>query len=69
MTILDSNPASHDQPPLVMGVDGGGTNTTACLAELRAGQPPQVLGRGNSGPGNLLVVGEQALINVLQFLL
>ncbi len=64
MTILDSNPASDDQPPLVMGVDGGGTKTTACLAELRAGQPPQVLGRGNSGPGNLLVVGEQALTNL-----
>jgi len=64
MTVLDPNPASDGRPQLVMGVDGGGTKTVACLAELRAGQPLHILGRGRGGPGNLLVVGEKAFTHL-----
>ena len=49
---------------LFIGVDGGGTNTVACLA--RRDEPRLVpLGRGVSGPSNLMTTeGDAALRNV-----
>lgn len=41
-----------DQPPLLLGVDGGGTKTTAVLAARPADAPFVTLGRGVSGPSN-----------------
>ncbi len=42
------------RPDLVLGIDGGGTNTVALLADLATGA---VLGRGVSGPSNIQSVG------------
>lgn len=39
----------HD---LVIGIDGGGTNTRAWLAECKSPHETNVIGRGNSGAGN-----------------
>jgi N-acetylglucosamine kinase-like BadF-type ATPase len=36
----------------VIGIDGGGTKTLACLAALDAKSPTEILGRGRAGPGN-----------------
>jgi glucosamine kinase len=41
-------------PPLVIGIDAGGTRSRACLA--RSGPGGAVLGRGSGGPGNALSV-------------
>ena len=41
-------------PGLVLGIDGGGTNTIATLANRDTGE---VLGRGNAGPSNIQSVG------------
>ncbi|MCA9179038.1 MAG: hypothetical protein KDB14_31460 [Planctomycetales bacterium] len=43
----------------VIGVDGGGTKTVACLAVATAAGP-EILGRGVAGPANLRAVGKQA---------
>ncbi len=42
--------------PLLIGVDGGGTSTTAWLADSEG----RVLGRGVSGPSNLKAIGANA---------
>ena len=42
------------RPDLVLGIDGGGTNTQCLLADLATGD---VLGRGESGPSNIQSVG------------
>jgi N-acetylglucosamine kinase-like BadF-type ATPase len=48
----------------VLGVDGGGTKTAACIAELEPGltfpRVGKILGRGFAGPGNPLSVGFSA---------
>ncbi len=52
---------------LVIGIDGGGTNTVAWLARVQAEQEFDVLGRGTAGSSNLRAVGlDQALKNLLQ---
>ncbi|WP_202233051.1 N-acetylglucosamine kinase [Actinacidiphila reveromycinica] len=47
------------RPPLVVGIDAGGTRSRACLAVGVPGGP--VLGRGCGGPGNALSVGRADL--------
>lgn len=47
--------------PLLLGVDGGGTSTTAWLAD-RGGD---VLGRGTSGPSNLQAIPAEAALAAL----
>ncbi|HEX8202142.1 MAG TPA: BadF/BadG/BcrA/BcrD ATPase family protein [Isosphaeraceae bacterium] len=42
--------------PLLLGVDGGGTSTVACLA-IPGGR---ILGRGRAGPSNAKAVGPEA---------
>jgi N-acetylglucosamine kinase-like BadF-type ATPase len=42
---------------LVIGVDGGGTKTTAWLASLEGEATSAARGRGTSGPGNPRAVG------------
>src|SRR5262249_32334316 len=47
--------ASQKRPEsLVLGIDGGASNTTAILAEAESGR---VLGRGAGGPSNIQAVG------------
>ena len=49
-------------PALLIGIDGGGTNTIAWLADGRCGQ---ILGKAKSGPSNLRSAGTgQALQNL-----
>ncbi len=50
------------RPDLVIGVDGGGTNTVALLADRATGA---VLGRGVSGPSNIQSVGVEAGLKAL----
>jgi N-acetylmuramic acid 6-phosphate etherase len=46
--------------PLVLGIDGGGTKTVACLAS-----GDEILGRGSAGPGNPRAAGfETAQANI-----
>lgn len=42
---------------LVLGVDGGGTNTVALLARATQARTPLILGKGQAGPSNLQSVG------------
>jgi N-acetylmuramic acid 6-phosphate etherase len=44
---------------LVLGIDGGGTHTTAYLAEVAPAEPAgwKLLGRGRDGPSNMQAVG------------
>jgi N-acetylmuramic acid 6-phosphate etherase len=53
-----------DNRPLILGVDGGGTKTVACLAlgsvASQAEDPPwTILGQGNSGSSNQQAVGRE----------
>ena len=57
----NANPAGR----LVIGVDGGGTKTSAVLAELDASGEPRILARGHSGPSNMRLAGRrQALASL-----
>lgn len=47
---------------LVIGIDGGASNTIALLAEAASGR---VLGRGSGGPSNIQAVGEEAALREL----
>ncbi|HWE39345.1 MAG TPA: BadF/BadG/BcrA/BcrD ATPase family protein, partial [Isosphaeraceae bacterium] len=47
--------------PLILGMDGGGTDTTTWLADADG----TVLGRGRSGPSNIKAVGANAARNAL----
>ncbi len=42
---------------LVLGIDGGGTRTTACLAVVEPGGTLRIVGRGTSGGSNPFSVG------------
>ncbi|WP_435010420.1 N-acetylglucosamine kinase [Tundrisphaera lichenicola] len=42
--------------PRLLGVDGGGTSTTAWLADAEG----RVLGRGKAGPSNIKAIGDEA---------
>jgi N-acetylglucosamine kinase-like BadF-type ATPase len=46
----------------VLGVDGGGTQTRAVLADMNG----RVLGRGSAGSSNLHAVGEEAALEALR---
>ncbi len=52
------------EPITVIGVDGGGTSTTAIIARVTDGEP-NVLARGHSGPSNPTAIGWDATINAL----
>ena len=47
---------------LVIGIDGGASNTVALLAEASSGR---VLGRGSGGPSNIQAIGEEAALREL----
>ena len=49
---------------LILGIDGGGSNTTALLARLH-GNNQTIIGKGRSGPSNLRSVGEPAAFRAL----
>jgi N-acetylglucosamine kinase-like BadF-type ATPase len=52
-------------PPIILGVDGGGTKTEAWLAQVEATGDPVILGRGKAGSSNPRAVGmETALLNL-----
>ncbi len=48
--------------PLVLGIDGGGTNTVALLAAAATGE---VIGRGTGGPSNIQAVGVESALAAL----
>jgi N-acetylmuramic acid 6-phosphate etherase len=50
------------RPDLVLGIDGGGTNTVALLARRDTGE---VVGRGAAGPSNIQAVGVEAGMKAL----
>lgn len=51
---------------LILGIDGGGTKTTALLAEVSATGVEQILGRGHSGSSNIKAVGADNALGNLQ---
>ena len=52
---------------LILGVDGGGTKTDACLAQVGLNGEEKILGRGQAGSSNVKAVGADiALTNLLQ---
>ncbi|QEG37167.1 N-acetylglucosamine kinase [Bythopirellula goksoeyrii] len=54
---------------LILGIDGGGTKTVACLAQVVPDGSFHVVGRGQSGSSNLKAVGpEKALENLAEAL-
>lgn len=56
--------------PWILGVDGGGTQTTALLARLHpGGNSWEVLGRGTAGSSNLRAVGVSAALAALDLAL
>jgi len=46
------------ETPFLLGIDGGGTSTTAWLAA--ATDPTRILGRGSAGPSNIRAVGNES---------
>lgn len=60
------NPPLDSQNKLILGVDGGGSKTIACLAESDLTNPPTVLGIGHGGPSNCQSVGIQQAITHLK---
>jgi N-acetylglucosamine kinase-like BadF-type ATPase len=64
---MNESDAGLDQSSLLMGVDGGGTKTVACLAVYDGSDGFEVLGEGMAGPGNPRGVGVKlACGNVLK---
>jgi N-acetylglucosamine kinase-like BadF-type ATPase len=56
-----------DTPSLLLGIDGGGTKTTALLAVYQPAAAPRAIGRGVSGPSNARSSGwETAKQNIAQ---
>jgi N-acetylglucosamine kinase-like BadF-type ATPase len=51
---------STGEDRLVIGIDGGGTRTTALLAQIDHDGHRKILGRGESGPGNRQTAGVDA---------
>ena len=64
------NPQRASNKQLVLGVDGGGSNTVAWLAESdlsgHLSGPPKILGVGRGGPSNCRSVGIQQAIDHLR---
>ncbi len=50
---------------LILGVDGGGSKTTAVIASLDDTGNLQVLGRGRGGPCNLKLAGKEQSLRSL----
>lgn len=48
--------STNTAPPLLLGIDGGGTSTATWLAD----ESGRVLGRGKAGPSNAKAVGREA---------
>ena len=57
---------SERKTKTVIGVDGGGTSTTAIVARLVDGGEPEYLARGNSGPANPKVVGWEMAMSAIR---
>jgi N-acetylmuramic acid 6-phosphate etherase len=55
--------ARPKRPDLLLGIDGGGTNTVALLAEAATGR---VVGRGHAGPSNIQSVGVETALKALE---
>jgi N-acetylglucosamine kinase-like BadF-type ATPase len=67
-TAIQSKPeasATDSSSDLILGIDGGGSHTTALLARLR-GNEYEVIGKGRGGPSNLRAVGESAALRALE---
>jgi len=63
---LPRSRAVHEGGPWILGVDGGGTQTTALLARLQpAGNGWEIVGRGTAGSSNLRAVGVSAALTAL----
>ncbi len=61
---LGKGPAARaHRPDLVIGIDGGGSHTSAVVADAAAGA---VLGRGEAGPSNVRAVGAEAAARELE---
>jgi N-acetylmuramic acid 6-phosphate etherase len=54
--VLATQPAVTRHPNLVLGIDGGGTQTVALLGQITGG----TLARGHAGPSNMKAVGPAA---------
>jgi N-acetylglucosamine kinase-like BadF-type ATPase len=54
---MNAHPARAGR--LIIGVDGGGTKTSAVLAELDSDGQPRILARGHSGPSNMRLAGQR----------
>lgn len=57
-----ASPPSAPIHPLVVGVDGGATKTTALAANLQG----HVVGRGHAGPSNYQVIGRDAACRAIE---
>ncbi|MDG2220452.1 MAG: BadF/BadG/BcrA/BcrD ATPase family protein [Rubripirellula sp.] len=64
--MTQNNPQMDSETKLILGVDGGGSKTIACLAESDLSGPPRILGVGHGGPSNCRSVGTQQAINQLR---
>lgn len=51
---------------LILGVDGGGTSTTAIVARVVSGKEPHYISRGYSGPANPKVIGWDAALAAIR---
>lgn len=49
----------REYPRLLLGIDGGGSKTSAVVAGLNAEGEIQILGRGHGGPSNLRLAGTE----------
>lgn len=65
--LLQSSAAKqrHQCPDLLLGIDGGGTGTTALLAR-KEGNTFRILGKGEAGPSNRQSVGDARMGDNLQ---
>jgi len=54
-----------DKNQILLGVDGGGSKTTALVASLDDKGSIQILGRGRGGPSNLRLAGKQQSLDSL----
>ena len=58
--------ANHIAGNFILGVDGGGTKTVACLARIDSNSEHEIIGRGHAGSSNIKAVGaDKALANLL----
>ena len=57
---------SEPKTRIVIGVDGGGTSTTAIVARLVDGGEPEYLARGHSGPANPKAIGWEMAMSAIK---